>query len=207
MTGAGGTRRAASAIMADIRGRAAGPGAAGNPLMTTASARTILIIAGPNGAGKTTFAREFLRHEAGFTAFVNADLIAEGLNPIQPEDAAFAAGRMMLDLIRNYVSAVRSFAFETTLSGRAYARMIPQWRAQGYRVRLFFLRLPTPEMAVARVQKRVATGGHSIPEETIRRRFDAGLRNFERIYRALVDEWALYDGASSPPRLLARGRM
>ena len=175
--------------------------------MTTASAKTILIIAGPNGAGKTTFAREFLRHEAGFTAFVNADLIAEGLNPIQPEEAAFAAGRMMLDLIRNYVSAGRSFAFETTLSGRAYARMIPQWRAQGYRVRLFFLRLPDAEMAVERVRQRVHDGGHNIPEDVIRRRFDAGLRNFERIYRALVDEWELYDGTGSPPRLLAQGRM
>ena len=175
--------------------------------MTTATAKTILIIAGPNGAGKTTFAREFLRHEAGFTAFVNADLIAEGLNPLQPEDAAVAAGRMMLNMIRAYVAAGRSFAFETTLSGRAYARMIPGWRAQGYRVRLFFLRLPTPEVAIARVEKRVATGGHNIPEETIRRRFDAGLRNFQRIYRPLVDDWALYDSTSTPPQLLAAGRM
>ena len=175
--------------------------------MTTTTAKTILIIAGPNGAGKTTFAREFLRHEAGFTAFVNADLIAEGLNPLQPEDEAVAAGRMMLNMIRSYVAAGRSFAFETTLSGRAYARMIPEWRAQGYRVRLFFLRLPDPEMAVERVRQRVRDGGHNIPEDVIRRRFNAGLDNFERIYRVLVDDWALYDSTSAPPQLLSQGRM
>ena len=97
--------------------------------------QTILIIAGPNGAGKTTFAREFLLNEANCPTFVNADLIAAGLNPLQPEQEAMAAGRMMLNMIDDYVSRGRSFAFETTLSGRGYARMIPRWQEQGYRVR------------------------------------------------------------------------
>ena len=166
--------------------------------------KTIIIIAGPNGAGKTTFAREFLPNEANCPTFVNADLIAEGLNPLQPEREAFAAGRMMLDIIRRYVDEGCSFAFETTLSGRAYASMIPRWQAQGYRVALHFLTLPSPEVAVARVKKRVATGGHNIPEDVIRRRFDSGRRNFDTIYKDLVNEWALYDSTTSFPVLIAR---
>ncbi len=172
---------------------------------TMTAARSILIIAGPNGAGKTTFAREFLPHEGNCPTFVNADLIAEGLNPLQPEEEAVAAGRMMLNMIRAYVAEGRSFAFETTLSGRTYARMIPQWQTQGYRVRLFFLRLPSPEVAIARVQKRVATGGHNIPDEVVRRRFQAGWHNFENIYRPLVDVWSLYDSADIVPALLSEG--
>ena len=166
--------------------------------------KTIIIIAGPNGAGKTTFAREFLPNEAGCPTFVNADLIAEGLNPLQPEREAVAAGRMMLDMIRRYVSEGRSFAFETTLSGRTYASMIPRWREQGYRVRLYFLRLPSPEAAIARVRQRVLTGGHSVPDDVIRRRFDSGLKNFEAIYQDLVDEWKLYDSTGLIPVEIAR---
>ncbi len=165
--------------------------------------QTILIIAGPNGAGKTTFAREFLLNEANCPTFVNADLIAAGLNPLQPEQEAMAAGRMMLNMIDDYVSRGRSFAFETTLSGRGYARMIPRWQEQGYRVSLIFLTLPSAEVAIERVQQRVADGGHNIPENVIRRRFDAGRRNFDTIYRELVDEWALWDSSGDVPTLLA----
>ena len=168
--------------------------------------KTIIIIAGPNGAGKTTFAREFLPNEAGCPTFVNADLIAEGLNPLQPEQEAVAAGRMMLAMIRRYVDEGRSFAFETTLSGRTYASMIPRWREQGYRVRLFFLRLPSPEIAIARVRQRVSTGGHNIPDDVIRRRFNSGLNNFEAIYQELVDEWKLYDSTGITPVEIARSR-
>ncbi len=166
--------------------------------------KTIIIIAGPNGAGKTTFAREFLPNEAGCPTFVNADLIAECLNPLQPEREAVAAGRMMLDMIRRYVSEGRSFAFETTLSGRTYASMIPRWREQGYRVRLYFLRLPSPEVAITRVGQRVRDGGHNIPDDVIRRRFNSGWRNFQLLYQELVDEWALYDSSDAPPSLLER---
>ena len=162
----------------------------------------IIIIAGPNGAGKTTFAREFLPQEAGCPVFVNADLIAAGLSPFAPERAALQAGRLMLQAISRHVALVESFAFETTLSGLAYAQHIPRWRQRGYRVVLFFLSLPAAEIAVQRVAERVRQGGHHIPEATIRRRFDAGLRLFSTIYQPLVDEWFLYDNAGDEPVLL-----
>jgi predicted ABC-type ATPase len=98
-----------------------------------------------------------------------------------------------------------SFAFETTLSGRQYARMIPRWRRAGYEVDLIFLNLPTADLAVARVSARVAQGGHGVPEPIIRRRFDKGLRNFRNVYRSLVSSWALYDNSSPIPRLVASG--
>ena len=126
----------------------------------------IIIIAGPNGAGKTTFAREFLPQEAGCPVFVNADLIAAGLSPFAPERAAIQAGRLMLEAIAQHVARRESFAFETTLSGKAYARQIPRWRQLGYCVELFFLSLPLVDMAVQRVAERVRQGGHDIPEAT-----------------------------------------
>ena len=167
--------------------------------------KVILIIAGPNGAGKTTFAREYLLNVADFTTFVNADLIAAGLNPLQPEQEAIAAGRMMLEMIRRYVNQGRSFAFETTLSGRTYASMIPRWQEQGYQVDLVFLGLPSPEIAIERVKQRVQDGGHDIPEDVIRRRFEAGRCNFDDIYRPLVNQWSLYDNSGNSPMLLIEG--
>ena len=167
--------------------------------------RRILIIAGPNGAGKTTFATEFLPNEAQCPIFVNADLIAAGLSPFQTDLVGFRAGRLMLRQIREHARRGESFAFETTLSGFVYARWIPRWRTQGYRVKLFFLRLPTPEAAIARVAQRVSEGGHDVPESVIRRRFHTGSRNFEDVYRGLVDEWAEYDNSGDVPQLLAEG--
>lgn len=163
----------------------------------------IIIIAGPNGAGKTTFAREFLPQEAGCPVFVNADLIAAGLSPFAPERAAIQAGRLTLTAIAQHVARRESFAFETTLSGKAYARQIPAWRQLGYRVELFFLSLPTPGIAVERVAQRVRQGGHDIPEATIRRRFDAGKRLFVEVYQPLVDQWVLYDNAGDEPQLIS----
>lgn len=171
----------------------------------TASKR-ILIIAGPNGAGKTVFATEFLPNEADCPTFINADLIAAGLSPFRPDLAAVRAGKVMLNLIHDYVRHGESFAFENTLSGRGHARLIPRWQAQGYWIKLFFLRLPTPEMAIARVRQRVTEGGHDVPEPVIRRRFHAGWRNFESIYRDLVDEWAVYDNSGDTPVLAAEKR-
>lgn len=165
----------------------------------------IVIIAGPNGAGKTTFAREFLPHEAGCPVFINADLIAAGLAPFQPETAALHAGRIMLNEIQEKVARKQSFAFETTLSGKAYAHHIPAWQAQGFHVSLFFLALNAPKIAIARVAMRVAQGGHHIPEATIRRRFDAGLKNLHTLYKPLVDHWMLYDNSGDEPQLVDWG--
>ena len=169
------------------------------------SGKRIVIIAGPNGAGKTTFAEQFLLQEAGCPDFINADLIARGLSPFAPERVAIQAGKTMLGQIARKVSRGESFAFETTLSGQNYARHIPKWRRAGYHVKLVFLSLPSAELAVNRVRARVAQGGHPVPEDVIRRRFDAGLRNFEGVYRDLVDSWAIYDNSGGTPRLLARG--
>ena len=113
------------------------------------SEKRILIIAGPNGVGKTTFAQGFLPGEAGCPIFVNADLIAAGLSPFTPELAAVRAGRIMLEQIHEHVRKGEGFTFETTLSGRVYMRLIPRWQAEGYIVKLFFLQLPSPEMAIA----------------------------------------------------------
>ena len=165
----------------------------------------ILIIAGPNGAGKTTFAREFLPREADCPIFVNADLIAAGLAPFSPESAAIRAGRLMLEEINNHVSRGESFAFETTLSGLMYARLMRTWRQRGYRLKLIYLSLPDPEIAIARVAERVAQGGHSVPEPVILRRFHAGWRNFNSEYKFLVNAWSLYDNSQRQPALIAEG--
>lgn len=162
----------------------------------------ILIIAGPNGAGKTTFAREFLPQEADCPIFVNADLIAAGLAPFAPESEAIRAGRLMLAEIGRHFAARESFAFETTLAGRGYLRSIRRWQAAGYRVKLLFLSLQLPEEAIARVAERVRQGGHDVPEETIRRRFRAGIDNFHALYAPLVDAWVLYDNTFSEPLVL-----
>lgn len=164
--------------------------------------RKVIIIAGPNGAGKTTFAREFLPNEAACPVFVNADLIAAGLAPFAPEVAAVQAGRLMLAEMDRYFRAGQSFAFETTLSGRAYLRHIARWQAASYRVELIFLRLANADEAVARVAQRVHQGGHHIPEDVIRRRFDAGLVNFSHWYAPAVNAWALYDNSGEQPQLL-----
>lgn len=165
--------------------------------------RRIIIIAGPNGAGKTTFAREYLLKEANCPDFINVDLIAAGLSPFDPDRAAIQAGRITLSEIQRRVRKGDSFAFETTLSGRVYARLIPQWRRQDYRVKLIFLSLPNADVAIQRVATRVAQGGHDVAVTVVRRRLDAGLRNFQDIYIHLVDKWEWYDNSSNAPRLIS----
>ena len=167
--------------------------------------KKIVIIAGPNGAGKTTFAREFLPFEADCKVFINADLIAAGLSPFQPEAVAFRAGRVMLEEVASHAAAGKSFALETTLSGLTYGRMIPAWRAAGYQVKLIFLALASAEEAVARVAMRVRQGGHNIPPDVIRRRFTTGLKNFQTVYRQRVDFWQWYDNSGVVPQLLDEG--
>lgn len=162
----------------------------------------VLIIAGPNGAGKTTFARNYLPQEAVCTKFINADLIAAGLSPFAPEQAALPAARIMLQAINTAAERMESFAIETTLSGRVYINRIHHWRAMGYTVKLVFLSIASADLAVDRVAQRVSQGGHAIPEEVIRRRFAAGLRYFESYYKPIVDTWMHFDNTGSAPILL-----
>lgn len=148
---------------------------------------TLIIIAGPNGAGKTTFAREYLADDERRFEFVNADEIAGNLAVSDSK-----AGRMMLRRTDELVEAGADFVVETTLANLGYAQKIPVWRRLGYVVSLAYLRLESVEDAIARVRKRVAAGGHGIPEDTIRRRFGRSLKYFETIYRPTVDEWYIW---------------
>ena len=157
------------------------------------SERKIIVIAGPNGAGKTTFAREYLPFEPACPIFVNADLIAAGVSPLNPEAAAFRAGRLMLEEIDRHARQGRSFAFETTLAGLGYVRRIRRWRSRGYAVKLIYLPLASPEEALSRVEQRVRQGGHRIPEDVVRRRFHRSVASFRDVYRDLVDSWVVVD--------------
>lgn len=168
------------------------------------SDKEIVIVAGPNGAGKTTFAASFLIQEKGFGAYINADPIAQGLS-VDPVKSAITAGKMMLNQIEQHAARGESFAFETTLSGTNYARRIPRWQQLGFRVTLLFLSLPTEDVAVARVKERVAQNGHHVPEETVRRRFHAGLRNFRDFYCKVVDRWMFCDNSGVFPLVLESG--
>jgi len=164
--------------------------------------RKCYIIAGPNGAGKTTFASEYLPIEAECLIFINADLIAGGLSPFKPEIKAIEAGRLMIRQIENSVEKGESFAFETTLSGKGYVKKIQKWKEQGYRIILYYLKLPSVDLAIERVRIRVSNGGHDIPESYIRRRFNRSLKNFEELYKPLVDEWVVFDNSHETPVMI-----
>ena len=154
---------------------------------------TLIIIAGPNGAGKTTFAREYLADDERRLEFVNADEIARGLSRRGTRVASdVVAARMMLRRINELVEAGADFAIETTLASLTYAQKIPAWRRLGYLVSLAYLRLESVEESIARVRKRVAAGGHGIPEDALRRRFGKSWTYFETIYRPIVDEWYVW---------------
>ncbi len=165
----------------------------------------VLVIAGPNGAGKTTFARELLPNEAQCLAYINADLIAAGLSPFSPERAAVKAARLMLDAMDAHAARRESFTLESTLSGRGYERRFRDLKAAGYRLSIYFLRLPSAQMAIARVAERVRQGGHAVPDSVVRRRFVSGWRNFVEVYRPMADEWVLLDSSDTPPSVIDWG--
>ena len=160
------------------------------------------IIAGPNGAGKTTFAKTFLPFEGECLNFINVDLIAEGLSPLDPERARISAGRLLLSRIELCVENGETFSFETTMSGKGYVRRIEHWKSKGYEIVIYFLKLPTVEMAIDRVKLRVSQGGHNVKEIDIVRRFERGLKNFEKLYKNLSDAWVVYDTSGNKPTII-----
>ncbi|MGE0393805.1 MAG: zeta toxin family protein [Vicinamibacterales bacterium] len=160
---------------------------------------SVVVLAGPNGAGKSTVAPALLRDTFGVGEFVNADVIARGLSAFDPDRAAIAAGRVMLTRLRELAEQRVDFAFETTLASRSFAPWLRRLRTSGYETHLLFLWLSSPDLAVARVAERVATGGHSVLEDVVRRRYSAGVRNFFDLYRPLVTTWTIYNSSGAEP--------
>lgn len=167
----------------------------------------LYIIAGCNGAGKTTASYAVLPEMLGCKEFVNADEIAKGLSPFNPESVAIEAGRLMLQRMDDLLSEGSDFAFETTLSTRSYVKFIEWAQAKGYFVTLLYFWLPTPEQAIERVATRVREGGHNIPSDVIRRRYANGIKNLTALYIPLCNYWAIYDNSSADEqiRIIALG--
>ena len=166
----------------------------------------LFIISGCNGAGKTTASFTVLPELLRVKEFVNADEIARGLSPFQPETVAIEAGKIMLRRLRELLSQGHDFAFETTLSTRSFVGLISQAKDLGYRVNLIYYWLDSTDLAIERVKTRVSEGGHHIPTDTIIRRYFAGLKNFINLYRDKVDYWMLIDNSGTEPELIAEGR-
>jgi predicted ABC-type ATPase len=164
---------------------------------------TVYMIAGPNGAGKTTFAMNFLPHFAGCKNFINADLIAQGFSPFSPETVAIQAGRLMLAEIETVANRGVDFAFETTLSGRGHLKLIRGLKEKGYKIHFFYLWVPSVDITLSRVRRRVMAGGHNIPEVDVRRRYERSIGNFLIHYRPLADSWTLYDNSSEAATVIA----
>ena len=163
----------------------------------------IVVLGGPNGAGKTTAARVVLPEQLDIREFVNADEIARGLSPFNAERTAVTAGRLMLERMRSLVSERHSFAFETTCSGRAHVGLLRRCKGAGWRVTLVFLWLPSPQAALNRVARRITSGGHSVPDDVVIRRYWAGLANMRHLYLPLADLAFLYDNSDEGRVLIA----
>lgn len=166
----------------------------------------IIILAGPNGAGKSTAQKLLV---PAIIPFVNADEIARNLREQGQAigtSADIAAGRLLLKRLDELETQIQSFAVETNLANKTLAQRIPRWQAVGYKVAVYYLSVPSPEFAIARVAYRVLSGGHNIPEATIRRRYYLGVRNFFEVYAPIADRWRLYDSSGiEGPRLIERG--
>lgn len=167
----------------------------------------VIVIAGPNGAGKSTTAPFLLRDALQVSEFVNADAIAGGLSAFKPDSVAIPAGRAMLERMRHLSKVRADFAFETTLASRSFAPWLARLKHHGYHVHVLFLWLESADLAVNRVAARVRRGGHNVPEKTVRRRYQRGLRNLFALYLQLADSWQVFDNSGpGMPRPVASGR-
>ena len=165
---------------------------------------TLHVIAGPNGAGKSTMSQDYLP-TVGNPPFLNADVIAERLSPGNPDAVLLEAGRQLLAEVDRHVEERRSFCLETTLSGKAYHRLLRRVRAEGYRVVMKFVWIDSAELSLKRVAQRVTQGGHDVPEDAVRRRHPATLKNFRNLYLPLLHEWQFFDNSYGMMELIAEG--
>ena len=167
--------------------------------------KNLFIISGCNGAGKTTASYTVLPEILDCKEFVNADEIARGLSPFNPESVAIEAGRLMLKRIDELLEKGETFSIETTLATKSYINLVRRAKEKGYTVRLLFFWLNSPELALLRIAERVAKGGHNIPEPIVRRRYIAGINNLFRLFMNEVDYWVIYDNSEYPAVLIANG--
>lgn len=167
--------------------------------------KSLYIISGCNGAGKTTASYTVLPEILNCREFVNADEIAKGLSPFNPESVAIEAGRLMLRRIDELLNRNESFSIETTLSTKSYINLVRKAQEKGYHVHLIFFWLETPDLAVQRVAERVSKGGHNIPIDIIFRRYKAGICNLFNIFMKEVDLWMIYDNSCTPRAFVAKG--
>lgn len=167
--------------------------------------KNLYIISGPNGSGKTTASYTILPEILNCNEFVNADEIAKGLSPFQPDKVSIQAGRLMLKRINRLLDSGVDFAFETTLATRGYTKFIQKAQKLGYSVTLLFLWLNSEELAINRVKVRVAEGGHNIPEDVVRRRYKKGLFNFFNLYLPILDEWLFVNNSGKNYKIIANG--
>ena len=167
--------------------------------------KNLYIIAGCNGAGKTTASYTVLPDILNCQEFVNADEIARGLSPFQPEKVSIQAGRLMLARVKDLLEVEEDFAIETTLATKIYVNLIKQAQQKGHQVTLLFFWLNSPDLAAQRVKNRVQEGGHNIPEAVIRRRYESGLQHFFTLYRPVVDSWVFVDNSGESYRVITEG--
>jgi predicted ABC-type ATPase len=173
-------------------------------VVVTTNSPTVIVIGGPNGAGKSTIAPTIIERAFGRIEFVNADTIARGLSALDPDRQAIAAGRIMLRHIGDLAVARKDFAFETTLASRTFAPFLRRLIQRGYQAHLLYVWIRSPDVAVERVRSRTMAGGHSVPEETIRRRYRRSVRNLFNLYLPLADAWEVLDNSlSGKPKVIA----
>ncbi|MBP9854203.1 MAG: zeta toxin family protein [Candidatus Omnitrophica bacterium] len=164
----------------------------------------LYVIAGPNGAGKTTFAKEFLPKFAHCTNFINADLIALGLAPFSPTKVQIKAGKLLIEQINQFLKEKVDFAFESTLSGKTYLSLLKEARVKGYNITIFYLSIPSAQLAQQRIKQRVKEGGHHVPTVDIKRRFHRSWKNFINLYMPLAQSWFLFDNSGLEPIEIAK---
>jgi predicted ABC-type ATPase len=163
---------------------------------------TLYLFAGSNGAGKTTFARAYLRQLDPIPRFLNADEIARGLSPLNPQTLAVKAGKLLLHEIQGCLESRKSFGLESTLSGTTYTKLLQQAKSIGFQIEIHYLWIPSPSLAIRRIAQRVKMGGHSVPESDVKRRFTRSQAHFLEIYAPLADGWTFRNNSVQPVSLL-----
>lgn len=171
------------------------------------TSKNLYIISGCNGAGKTTASYTVLPEILDCKEFVNADEIARGLSPFNPDSVAIEAGKLMLQRIEDLLAKDETFSIETTLATRSYVNLVKRAQEKGYRVCLLFFWLNSPELAMKRVAERVSKGGHDIPQDTIKRRYATGINNLFKLFMPIVDYWAIYDNSGIDRVKIASGKL